>query len=747
MRPLTTLGSAAEGADRLGPASSPVVIVPVHDAHDDVVRCLEALDAHTPASVAVVIVDDGSRDERLPSVFAALGRTNGRTVVVLRHRINQGYVRSCNDGFAATAGHDVVLLNSDVIVGEEWLERLAAAALSHDSIATASTLTNHGTILSVPYRNDPRPALPGGLTPTEAARRVAAGSRRTRPPIPTAVGHCCYIRRRALDLVGTFDETFSPGYGEEVDFSQRATTFGFRHVCADDVFTYHRGSGSFGTTAAARQRQEVHERIVRARYPWYAAAVAHAADDPASGLADALGAARRSLVGLAVGIDALCLGPTEMGTQHIVVETIRALAGRAGIDRLVVFVPEHLPPYAADLRDAPGVELVVVTPPARHPPRLVDVVYRPYQVTRPDELEFLRNVADRFVVNQLDTIAYENPAYFADEADWTAYRATTRATLALADGVAFLSDFGRRSAATAGLVGPGRPIAIVACGVELGGRPGATSDPAVGERPGGFGANTERFILCVGASYLHKNRSFALRVWHELRQRGWTGRIVLAGPTPQHGSSRRDEDELLLAWPDIADDVVALGPVTDDEKRWLYHHAGLVIYASSCEGFGLVPFEAAAHGVATLASGLASLAEVLPPDAPVLDGFDVHRAADAAWLLLHDDVAAKRAVESIRARGECFTWKRTADHLHDLFTDVLARPRHVPWSPSERPDDAPEPGRSPRRVAAATSGALELAVHAVILRPGLKHRLSPDGSRRQATARRTISLVRRTLAR
>ena len=117
-----------------------------------------------------------------------------------------------------------------------------------DSVATATALTNHGTILSVPHRNRPQRSLPDGMTAADAARRVAAGSLRLRPSIPTAIGHCVYIRRAALDLVGGFDESFAPGYGEEVDFSQRAVAHGFRHVCADDVFVFHRGGSSFGAS-------------------------------------------------------------------------------------------------------------------------------------------------------------------------------------------------------------------------------------------------------------------------------------------------------------------------------------------------------------------------------------------------------------------------------------------------------------------------------------------------------------------
>ncbi|MFO5197489.1 hypothetical protein RCL06_24150, partial [Salmonella enterica subsp. enterica serovar Typhimurium] len=92
-------------------------------------------------------------------------------------------------------------------------------------------------------------------------------------------------------------------------------------------------------------------------------------------------------------------------------ETIRALSKRKDVERLVVFVPPSHPRYVHDLRaELPAVEFLGVNPLVELPPRLVDVVYRPYQVNMLAELDFLRSVADRFVVNHLDTIAFDNPA-------------------------------------------------------------------------------------------------------------------------------------------------------------------------------------------------------------------------------------------------------------------------------------------------------------------------------------------------
>ena len=149
------------------------------------------------------------------------------------------------------------------------------------------------TILSVPYRNRPS-ELPDGLAPEDAAQRVAAGSSKLRPRVPAAIGHCMYIKRMALDLVGEFDEEFSPGYGEEVDFCQRCHLLGLAHVCADDVFVYHHGAASFNRGRERDQLRERHERVIAKRYPYYHPWVQREESDQTGVLATALGAARQS---------------------------------------------------------------------------------------------------------------------------------------------------------------------------------------------------------------------------------------------------------------------------------------------------------------------------------------------------------------------------------------------------------------------------------------------------------------------
>jgi GT2 family glycosyltransferase len=271
-------------------AGDTVVCVPLFGGHDVFARCLERLGAHTPPDVPLLIADDATpepRSRELADRLAAAGRLP-QPLFWSRAASNLGFVENVNRAFAQTAPANVALVNSDVEVAEGWFDGLRDAALSAPDVATATALTNHGTIVSVPERNTPRSALPDGLGLDDAAARVRAASSRARPEIPTAIGHCFYVRRDALDRVGAFDPAFSPGYGEEVDFSQRCLAAGLRHVVADDVFVLHHGSASFGDRADRVELQAAHERLIADRYPGYHAAVEAVAGDTGGLLARAL---------------------------------------------------------------------------------------------------------------------------------------------------------------------------------------------------------------------------------------------------------------------------------------------------------------------------------------------------------------------------------------------------------------------------------------------------------------------------
>jgi GT2 family glycosyltransferase len=652
--------------------SDVVVCIPVYGAHELFVRCLDSVLAHTPSDVHILICDDASPDARSREVVARLGNAGetDHTVFYMRQERNVGFPANVNTGFAIAAPADVVVLNSDCVVADGWLAGLRDAAYSDSRVATATTLTNNGTLVSVPERR-PAPALPSGWSLDDAARAIWTRSLRIYPRLPTAIGHCVYFRRSALELVGAFDLVFTPGYGEEVDFSQRCRKTGLCHVLADDVFVLHHGGASFSATGAREAVQAERERIINARYPYYYAEVRALDQDVSGPLARALGAARRALKGLSVLIDARVLAGPMTGTQLQVLEVISAL-DRTGRVRLTVLVGDELSDYARrafaampEVRVVIRDELLVNWEPA-------DVVHRPYQISNADDAAYLAALGQRLIVTNQDLIAYHNPSYFADAAGWDGFRRLTRTALAAADHVVFVSEHARADALTEDLVEPGRS-STVHNGVDhsaITTREAPVAPAAAAALP----ASAET-ILCIGTDFRHKNRLFALRMVRELQLRhGWEGYLVLAGPRVQYGSSTSDEVELLALHRSLAGRVLDVVAVTEAEKAWLFGRARLVVYPTVHEGFGLVPFEAADHGAPCMWAAGTSLAEVLPDEAAAIVPWDPAQSANRALELMRNEEERERNLRLIRGAGEALTWDGAARKLTEIYESTCAAP-------------------------------------------------------------------------
>ena len=659
----TRLTEVAPGTSLGASRGDCVICIPVFGGTQMFLECVGSVLRHTRRDVTVVVADDAHDSPDAGDLLRELA-DNGDLplpVVYVRQGRNLGFVGNVNSVFAMAAPADVVILNSDCVVGAGWLEGLREAAYSDGTIATVTPLTNHGTIVSVPYRNRPVAGIPQRWTVDQAADAVRRVSPRLRPRLPTAIGHCAYIRRSALDLVGFFDERFSPGYGEEVDFSRRCIARGLVHVAADDVFVMHQGGGTFGGRPEVHDLRRDHDRIIDARYPDYRHEVQRVAADRYGPLSRSLSAARRALVGMSVTIDAECLGPQLTGTQLHTLEVIGALA-RTDAVRVRVVLPPQVGDYAQEYLGAlPAVETVRWTADLDLEP--TDVAHRPFQVGTAMSLAFLRRMGDRVVITHQDLIAYRHPQYHANVWGWQQYRRTVRDALGLADAVACFSQYVATDVVDEGLVERSRCFAVP-IGVDH--RFHLMAPPPRPPRDAALLGDRE-VILCIGADFRHKNRVFAMEVAEVLRrEHGWDGVLVLAGPRVEFGSSAGDEAGFLMRNPDAAGTVVRMPAITEAEKAWLYRRARLVIYPTTVEGFGLVPFEVADAGIPCLFASQSSLAEVLPGLGRITP-WDAAATARSALELLRDDGERTRLVEGIRAAAQRYRWDATAARLLEIY--------------------------------------------------------------------------------
>ena len=102
---------------------------------------------------------------------------------------------------------------------------------------------------------------------------------------------------------------------------------------------------------------------------------------------------------------------------------------------------------------------------------------------------------------------------------------------------------------------------------------------------------------------------------------------MLAGPHAARGTSAGEEAAWRAAHPRARADVVALGECPEAEKAWLYRNAALVLYPTTFEGFGFIPFEAAEAGAPSLWADQSSMADLLPSEHAGIVPWDVEATA------------------------------------------------------------------------------------------------------------------------
>jgi len=256
------------------------VIIPVYRGRAELQRCLDSLLRYPQETFhQIILIDDASPEPEVKAYLREVQRDHLGIAVLVNER-NLGFVGTVNRGMALHQDRDVVLLNSDTEVANDWLDRLAACAYGGDRIGTVTPFSNNATICSFPHHCESNELPPGwDVAALDGVFRQV--NRGESVEVPTGVGFCMYIRRDCLAQVGEFDQQrFGRGYGEENDFCLRAAAAGWRNLLCCDTFVYHEGAVSF--SHEKQERIENAMRVLDHLYPDYHRQVyEHIAQDPA----------------------------------------------------------------------------------------------------------------------------------------------------------------------------------------------------------------------------------------------------------------------------------------------------------------------------------------------------------------------------------------------------------------------------------------------------------------------------------
>lgn len=232
------------------------VVIAVHNALDDVKRCLYSLrSVKSKFATRAIIVNDGS-DEKTSTWlrYAAKNLNNNNfSIDLIENECNLGYTKTVNVGLRASSAEYVVTLNSDTIVTDFWLDLLVECLESNPKIGIAGPLSNAASWQNVPSLYDSVGnfainSIPASLSPSEMAEIVRRASKKTYPKTNFVNGFCFMIRRSVINSTGYMDEdAFPMGYGEENDYCIRAADAGFSLAYCDTAYVFHAKSKSFGS--------------------------------------------------------------------------------------------------------------------------------------------------------------------------------------------------------------------------------------------------------------------------------------------------------------------------------------------------------------------------------------------------------------------------------------------------------------------------------------------------------------------
>lgn len=204
------------------------VIIVTYNSAATVADCLNSVQAQQDVQKQVLVIDNASSDETV-GVIRALHEN----LTLIENQENVGFGRACNQGFAASKGHHIYLLNPDAqLIGPTALATLCRVLSEHERWGMAGSRvvssTGEWKTAAVTYPDQTHvrkdfSALPG--------------------KIAWVVGASMIIRREVYEELCGFDPEFFL-YSEETDFCFRLRERGYEIGLVEEAAVRHIGGAS-----------------------------------------------------------------------------------------------------------------------------------------------------------------------------------------------------------------------------------------------------------------------------------------------------------------------------------------------------------------------------------------------------------------------------------------------------------------------------------------------------------------------
>lgn len=220
------------------------IIILTHNQLGYTKQCIESILKYTKeGSYEMIIVDNHSTDGTVEWL------KQQRNIKTIFNNENLGFPKGCNQGMEVATGENILFLNNDTVVTENWLDNLLACLYSADDIGAVGPVTNSAAYYST---------IPVNYTSIDEMHQFAASYNVSDPDKweerLKLIGFCMLIKKEAINKVGLLDERFTPGNFEDDDYSVRLRKAGYRLMLCKDTFIHHYGSVSWKNDINAYSR-------------------------------------------------------------------------------------------------------------------------------------------------------------------------------------------------------------------------------------------------------------------------------------------------------------------------------------------------------------------------------------------------------------------------------------------------------------------------------------------------------------
>ena len=632
-------------------------------------ECIRRIIDHSPVETEILVIDDASSE----GIFEHDAPELASRVRFIRNENNLGFVKSANLGFESTGNNDVVLVNSDVFVVSNWVERLHADAYRSDLIATVTAMSDRGSIASVNLGD--RDLVGCSISELQDLSNYLDSLPQLPPAtIPVGVGHCLYIKRIAIQAIGYFSEEFSPGYGEEVDFCMRAVQAGFIHTMSNSVIVQHLEGKSFGVGRNEIKRK--HQLLIDKKYPFYMEYIS-TYDAHSDVQKTVFLRALTHLHGIRVVIDGRRISKTQNGTAIVSFEMAKCMSEtksfKGSVKLLLNSDALNIQGLDSSLKKITKDDLDLEV---KNNGKL-DVFLMPSQVDYEGFFSDARTWAHRTIILQLDFIAFDNPFYHESIEGFRRYQNLALMAGQKVDRILYNSEF----IATESVRALQSDDLNAACGSVVG-----NGIEHIGENHLASKKNQSKPQIGIfGTSYHHKNRIVGLSLVRKLQEEFPGAKLHLIGLAPPWGGSEDAEAQWLTDNEELKDLVTNHGGVTETQKRELLDSIDLLLVPSLSEGFGLAPFDGLPFGVPAIFPKLHSTFELLPNPPFHLSLVDQEATYNAVVTLLKNETARNAQLDYLIKVKEGFTWTATGNQVSRAIQEVVLELPRLP-SAISRPE-------------------------------------------------------------